>query len=132
MLRDAARRSMAPLNQVGRRARALAARARAVQAATASLPAVSSVARLDHQLAVAGTLERLGRVVVELVDFQVADTDLRLCVQAAEAGAALGALSRELFGLRDGRAAGQLGDALVGDVTALLEDARTALVDLGA
>ena len=121
--------SVARLKQLVGRAKALATRAHTVRAAANSLPAVSSEARFDHKLAVARALERLGRVVSDLVGFQTVAFELDRCLQAAEAGKAFGLLSRELFGLRDGRAAGDIGDALIADVTALLADAKVLLPD---
>jgi hypothetical protein len=87
------------------------------------------LARFDHKLAVARVLERLGREVADLVGCQVRATDLGLCLQAAETGQAFGRLSRELFALRDGRAAGKRGDNLIDAVTNLLAEARMGPTD---
>ena len=111
------------LEQLTRRAEALARQARAACAAAGgSQPSFAE--RSDAVLAVARVLDRLGQVVAGLVARQVSAADLQLCLQAAAAGGAFVNLSVELYGLRDGRAAGRLGADLLGPVTTLLDEAQ--------
>jgi hypothetical protein len=123
-------RLLQALIKVTCQAESLAAQVLDVASATEPGARPSFEARSDAVQAVARLLERVGRVIAALVGLQLAAADLAVCLQAVAAGRAFADLSRALFGLRDGSAAGTFGADLRNAVENLLAEAQQGIAAL--